>query len=29
VLLFAAWAIWYSWHHFHIQGATPLRPSEE
>jgi uncharacterized membrane protein len=23
-LLLVAWAFWYSWHHFHAQGATPL-----
>ena len=29
VLLYAAWAIWYSWHHFNTQGATPLPASKE
>lgn len=27
ILLFAAWAFWYSWHHFHTQGARRLKSS--
>ncbi|MEY2584480.1 MAG: hypothetical protein QOD80_506 [Verrucomicrobiota bacterium] len=26
-LLLVAWAFWYSWHHFHTQGAKPLESS--
>jgi uncharacterized membrane protein len=28
-LLLVAWALWYSWHHFHTQGATPLHAAKE
>ena len=27
VVLLVAWAFWYSWHHFHTQGARPLESS--
>ena len=26
-LLLVVWAFWYSWHHFHTQGARPLESS--
>jgi uncharacterized membrane protein len=29
VVLLAAWAFWYSWHHFHTHGARPLESSSE
>jgi len=28
-VLLAVWAFWYSWHHFHAQGAAPLPASKE
>jgi uncharacterized membrane protein len=28
-LLLVAWAFWYSWHHFHTQGAKPLQSSSD
>jgi uncharacterized membrane protein len=27
IVLFAAWALWYSWHHFHTQSARALESS--
>jgi uncharacterized membrane protein len=27
VVLLTAWAFWYSWHHFHTQGARALESS--
>jgi len=29
LLLYAAWGVWYSWHHFHAQDATPLPAAKE
>jgi uncharacterized membrane protein len=29
VILLAAWAFWYSWHHFHTQGERPLESSSD
>jgi uncharacterized membrane protein len=29
VVLLLLWAVWYSWHHFHTQGATALPSSAE
>jgi len=28
-LLLVAWALWYSWHHFHTHGARPLESASD
>jgi uncharacterized membrane protein len=29
VILLVVWAFWYSWHHFHTQGARPLESARD